>query len=158
MVLLADGLTLTTPLSSTSSRPHVSMKCKAQGASEDFTETIICTNYDLEDALWRENQARIACEDCGFLDDDDDDPDVEEAPHDVVPLPCNPGASTYSPVVPPGLTDGSPALASPTPPLPSPHVLEKAACCSPVQTAFAAEDLHTTKQRWTVISCEFANT
>ncbi|KAJ7734307.1 hypothetical protein B0H14DRAFT_2639446 [Mycena olivaceomarginata] len=56
----------------------------------DLGTPIVCTNYDLEEALLQENTMHMAHEDAGLLSDDNDDPELEDttpltASHSTLP-------------------------------------------------------------------------
>ncbi|KAJ7862388.1 hypothetical protein B0H14DRAFT_3444764 [Mycena olivaceomarginata] len=134
----------------------------------DLDEPIICADYDLEEALKRENDARLAREASGMASEEDD-LEVEEATSlnaYSAKKPAPPQEPTAA--ASPPLTGKEKkkqqkrtrdrakrkattiaSLSSPLPPLPSPRVLQKATESIPLSISFSAEGFWATKQRWT---------
>ncbi|KAF7367661.1 hypothetical protein MSAN_00829800 [Mycena sanguinolenta] len=129
-----------------------------------FGAPLVCNQYDLADALRRENEARILREDSG-LDSDEEDVELEdpvEVPLHAPPLPAPLASSTTSALT--GLAKKNhkkrerqrtkrrestvAAMNSPTPPVPAPHVLEKAAASTSINVAYSANSFRATKQCW----------
>ncbi|KAF7366118.1 hypothetical protein MVEN_00488600 [Mycena venus] len=135
----------------------------------DLGEPIICSDYDLEDALRRENEACMAREELGLGNKDNEDYELEDPtpPHHPGPAPCMPGPSSLPIPVEP-LTCGekrkqkkclcertkrrtatAQSLDSMTPPPPTARILKKASQCMPIQAPFCAQNFRATKPRWT---------
>ncbi|KAF7324229.1 hypothetical protein MSAN_02531900 [Mycena sanguinolenta] len=128
-----------------------------------FASPIVCHHYDLELALRWENDARIAREDAG-KPDEDEDPEIEDP---LVPrhTPDTPPVPAREPSVLHGRAKKNQkkrerertkrkaaareSLASLAAPAPSPRVLEKAAQSVPLKVNFSAKSFRATKQRWT---------
>ncbi|KAJ7363726.1 hypothetical protein DFH08DRAFT_949360 [Mycena albidolilacea] len=123
----------------------------------------------------------MACEDSLVSDSDDDSVEIEEATSQPIP-----GATKRQPPIPAAATDLSHAvkkkqakrvhdltkhrattinaLNGTTAPIPTPHILEKAAQSVPINVAFSADDFRATQQWWTSLAgpanhplCAYAN-
>ncbi|KAJ7694510.1 hypothetical protein B0H14DRAFT_2650964 [Mycena olivaceomarginata] len=130
----------------------------------DLGEPIVCTEYDLEEALKHENAARLAREDSGSAYDNDESIELEDAAAETTPFSS---ARTTTAMAPAHTRNAKKnqkqrlrqckrrkaatvqALNSTTPPVPTARVLEKAAQSAPIHASFSASDFRATKQRWT---------
>ncbi|KAJ7873818.1 hypothetical protein B0H14DRAFT_2569506 [Mycena olivaceomarginata] len=133
----------------------------------DLGEPIICEEYDLEEALKRENEARLAREASGAVSEEDE-LEVEEATglnarREKPAPPPQPTAAASQPLTgrekkkqqnrarqrAKRKADTVASLSSISPPLPSPRVLQKATESIPLSISFSADGFRATKQRWT---------
>ncbi|KAJ7701737.1 hypothetical protein B0H14DRAFT_3031547, partial [Mycena olivaceomarginata] len=126
----------------------------------DLGEPIICGDFDLEDALKRENEARMARE-TSHLDSREEDPDVvrttqNEAAPQALTRDTKKKAKKRARDRAQRQADAVQSQSAIEPPLPTPRMLQKAAESEPISTTFSAQDfrattpLHlATKPRWT---------
>ncbi|KAJ7604072.1 hypothetical protein FB45DRAFT_881005 [Roridomyces roridus] len=127
---------------------------------------IVCQQYDLREALLRENEARIQREDSGVVPEGEE-ADLEYPPH-LASVPKTPFVPPPPPTKParPSASARSnskkrdkarskrqqaacAAEAAIDPPAPNPRVLKKAAASSPIKLALDAADFRASHPRWT---------